>query len=51
MRVTDPETMDIVEMVLGGLINKDIVNLINFHGGTAVGLTGKDGSFIRAKKC
>ncbi len=50
MRVTDPETMDIVEMVLGGLINKDIVNLINFHGGTAVGLTGKDGSFIRAKK-
>ena len=50
MRVTDPETMDIVEMVLGGLINKDIVNLINFHGGIAVGLTGKDGSFIRAKK-
>ncbi len=43
MRVTDPDTMDIVEMVLGGLINKDIVNLINFHGGTAVGLTGKDG--------
>ncbi|MEE8151249.1 MAG: acetylglutamate kinase, partial [Nitrosomonadaceae bacterium] len=50
MRVTDTETMDVVEMVLGGLVNKDIVNLINHHGGRAVGLTGKDGSFIRAKK-
>jgi len=50
MRVTDTETMDVVEMVLGGLVNKDIVNLINQHGGRAVGLTGKDGSFIRAKK-
>jgi acetylglutamate kinase len=50
MRVTDEETMDIVEMVLGGQVNKDIVNLINKHGGKAVGLTGADGSFIRAKK-
>jgi acetylglutamate kinase len=50
MRVTDAETMDVVEMVLGGLVNKDIVNLINRHGGHAVGLTGKDGAFIRAKK-
>ncbi|MBI2313113.1 MAG: acetylglutamate kinase [Betaproteobacteria bacterium] len=50
MRVTDAETMDVVEMVLGGLVNKEIVNLINHHGGRAVGLTGKDGSFIRAKK-
>ena len=50
MRVTDEETMDVVEMVLGGLVNKDIVNLINQHGGRAIGLTGKDGSFIRAKK-
>jgi len=50
MRVTDAETMDIVEMVLGGLVNKEIVNLINQHGGRAVGLTGKDGSFIRARK-
>jgi len=50
MRVTDTETMDVVEMVLGGLVNKSIVNLINQHGGHAVGLTGKDGSFIRAKK-
>lgn len=50
MRVTDAETMDIVEMTLGGLINKEIVNLINRHGGQAVGLTGKDGMFIRAKK-
>ncbi len=49
MRVTDSETMDIVEMVLGGLVNKEIVNLINQHGGRAVGLTGKDGDFIRAK--
>ncbi|HEY0634451.1 MAG TPA: acetylglutamate kinase, partial [Gammaproteobacteria bacterium] len=43
MRVTDRETMDVVEMVLGGLVNKEIVNLINQHGGRAVGLTGKDG--------
>ncbi len=50
MRVTDSETMDVVEMVLGGLVNKEIVNLINQHGGKAVGLTGKDGDFIRAKK-
>lgn len=50
MRVTDAETMDIVEMVLGGLVNKQIVNLINVHGGRAVGLTGKDGDLIRAKK-
>ena len=50
MRVTDSETMDVVEMVLGGLVNKDIVNLINRHGGSAVGLTGKDGDLIRARK-
>jgi acetylglutamate kinase len=50
MRVTDRETMDIVEMVLGGLVNKEIVSLINQHGGRAVGLTGKDGHFIRARK-
>jgi acetylglutamate kinase len=50
MRVTDAETMDLVEMVLGGQVNKEIVNLINQHGGKAVGLTGKDGSFIRARK-
>ena len=50
MRVTDSETMDVVEMVLGGLVNKDIVNLINRHGGHAVGLTGKDGELIRASK-
>jgi acetylglutamate kinase len=50
MRVTDRETMDVVEMVLGGAVNKDIVNLINQQGGMAVGLTGKDGSFIRARK-
>ena len=50
MRVTDAETMDVVEMVLGGKVNKEIVNLINRHGGHAVGLTGKDGAFIRAKK-
>ena len=49
-RVTDKETMDIVEMVLGGLINKEIVSLINGHGGKAVGLSGKDGGLIRAKK-
>lgn len=50
MRVTDEETMDVVEMVLGGQVNKEIVNLINRHGGKAVGLTGQDGNFIRAKK-
>ncbi|MGH8653920.1 MAG: acetylglutamate kinase [Gammaproteobacteria bacterium] len=50
LRVTDQETMDVVEMVLGGLVNKEIVNLINGHGGRAVGLTGKDGDFIRARK-
>jgi acetylglutamate kinase len=50
MRVTDSETMDVVEMVLGGLVNKEIVNLINRCGGKAVGLTGKDGDFIRARK-
>jgi len=50
MRVTDRETMEIVEMVLGGQVNKEIVNLINQNGGKAVGLTGKDGSFIRARK-
>ncbi len=49
-RVTDPETMDIVEMVLGGLVNKRIVSFMNGHGGRAVGLTGKDGGLIRAKK-
>jgi len=50
MRVTDSETMDVVEMVLGGLVNKDIVALINQHGGKAVGLTGKDAQLIRARK-
>lgn len=50
MRVTDSETMDVVEMVLGGLVNKEIVNLINRMGGNAVGLTGKDGDMIRAHK-
>jgi acetylglutamate kinase len=49
-RVTDKETMDIVEMVLGGLINKEIVALINNHGGRAIGLSGKDGGLIKAKK-
>jgi len=50
MRVTDSETMDVVEMVLGGLVNKEIVNLINQCGGHAVGLTGKDGDMIHARK-
>lgn len=50
MRVTDNETMDVVEMVLGGLVNKQIVSLINRHGGRAVGLTGKDGGMISARK-
>ena len=50
MRVTDEETMEIVEMVLVGKINKEIVGLINLHGGRAVGLSGKDGTLIRAHK-
>ncbi|OGQ84633.1 MAG: acetylglutamate kinase, partial [Deltaproteobacteria bacterium RIFCSPLOWO2_12_FULL_57_22] len=50
MRVTDPETVDIIEMVLVGKINKEIVGLINRHGGMAVGLCGKDGGLIRARK-
>ena len=50
MRVTTSETMDVVEMVLGGLVNKQIVNLINQNGGKAIGLTGKDGQLLRAKK-
>jgi acetylglutamate kinase len=50
MRVTDAATMDVVEMVLGGQVNKQIVSLINQHGGRAVGLTGKDGGLIRARK-
>lgn len=50
MRVTDAETMDVVEMVLGGLVNKEIVSLISGHGGRAVGLTGKDGGLIRARR-
>jgi acetylglutamate kinase len=49
-RVTDAETMDIVEMVLGGKVNKEIVSLINANGGRAVGLTGKDGALVKAKK-
>ncbi len=50
MRVTDSQTMDIVEMVLGGSVNKQIVSLINRNGGQAIGITGKDGDLIRAKK-
>ena len=50
MRVTDSRTMDVVQMVLGGLVNKQIVSLINSHGGRAIGLTGKDGNLIRALK-
>lgn len=50
MRVTDKETMEVVEMVLGGSVNKSIVNLINQNGGRAMGLTGKDGNLIRARK-
>ena len=50
MRVTTEETMDVVEMVLGGLVNKEIVSLLNLAGGRAMGLTGKDGQFIRAKQ-
>ena len=51
MRVTDAETMDVVEMVLGGQVNKEIVTLLNQHGGRAIGLTGKDSAFIRARNC
>ncbi|MEO5358044.1 MAG: acetylglutamate kinase [Nitrospirae bacterium YQR-1] len=50
LRVTDRDTMDIVEMVLGGIVNKEIVTFINLHGGNAVGLTGKDGNLLRATK-
>lgn len=50
MRVTDSATMDVVEMVLGGTVNKEIVSLLNHNGGKAIGLTGKDGQLIRAKK-
>ncbi|MBI1866099.1 MAG: acetylglutamate kinase, partial [Nitrospirae bacterium] len=50
LRVTDAETMEIVEMVLGGAVNKEIVSFINRHGGRAVGLTGKDASLIQARK-
>lgn len=50
MRVTDKATMDVVEMVLGGSVNKSIVNLINKHGGQAIGLTGKDANLIKATK-
>ena len=50
MRVTDTATMNVVEMVLGGSVNKDIVNLINKNGGQAIGLTGKDGKLIQAKQ-
>lgn len=50
MRVTDSKTMDVVQMVLGGLVNQDIVSLINQHGGKALGLTGKDTNLINARK-
>jgi len=50
MRITDGETMDVVEMVLVGKVNKEIVSLINFHGGRAVGLSGRDGDMIKARK-
>ena len=50
LRITDPESVHIIEMVLGGLVNKDIVNSITSHGGKAVGLSGKDGGLIRARK-
>ena len=50
MRVTDAETMEVVEMVLGGSVNKEIVSMLNQFGGKAVGLTGKDGHFMKAKK-
>ena len=50
MRVTDSKTMDVVEMVLGGMVNKDIVGLINNNGGKAIGMTGKDGMLLSARK-
>ena len=50
MRITDKKTMDVVQMVLGGIVNQEIVSLINEHGGKAVGLTGKDANLIEAKK-
>ncbi|MBT3147270.1 acetylglutamate kinase [Neptunomonas phycophila] len=50
MRVTDSKTMDVVEMVLGGMVNKEIVGLINTNGGKAIGLTGKDGQLLMARK-
>jgi acetylglutamate kinase len=50
MRITDEETMEVVEWVLGGEVQQDIVMLINHYGGQAVGLTGKDGGLIRARK-
>lgn len=50
LRITDSDTMDVVEMVLGGKVNKDIVGLINHHGGLGVGFSGKDGKLIEAKK-
>ena len=50
LRVTDSQTMDVVEMVLGGLVNKSLVSLINQHGGRAIGLTGKDAHFLKVKK-
>ena len=50
MRITDADTMDVVQMVLGGLVNKEIVSLINTHGGRAVGITGKDGALLKARK-
>lgn len=50
LRVTDSQTMDVVEMVLGGLVNKEIVNLLNRNQGNAIGISGKDGNLIRAKK-
>ena len=50
MRITDTDTMDVVQMVLGGLVNKQIVSMISQEGGKAIGITGKDGNLIRAKK-
>ncbi len=50
LRVTDAETMDVVEMVLGGLVNQEIVSMLNQHGGRAVGITGKDGDLLRARR-
>lgn len=50
LRVTDAETMDVVQMVLGGLVNQEIVSLLNQHGGRAVGITGKDGDLLRARR-